>query len=260
MLQEYLGYCLVVPAFIGLAGMLLAGRLPLGLQTAVGASVPLVAFVTSGFLLLGKNIHQPERNWHWLPAIAIASWLVGMIGFRASSRWPERLIWAVLLGGITGWLLVPTWKDLADQRWYLVAGMAVSLAALLLASAGLARRFSLQFLLLCFGLAAMLGAAWIGAGFSLTDARWLLIIGGTSAGMILASMLPLPRPCLSSSVFVPLLGSWLLGGLFVGAIEPNPPRYEMLLLASLPPALLGVATGLRAVFQRPSKPGPDARM
>ncbi len=260
MLQEYLGYCLVVPLLIGLAGMLLAGRLPLGLQSLAAATAPLLAFVVSGFLLLGKNIHQPERHWHWLPALAVLSWLVGLLGFRAGSRWLERLVWSLLLGGVAAWLLVPTWKDLADQRWFLVAGLALALTGLMLATAGLGRRFSPQFLLLGFGLTAFLGAGWIGAGYSLTNARWLLITAGTSAGMILAALLPQPRPCLNCGVFVPLFAVWLLGGLFIGAIEPNPPRYEILLLAALPPILLAVANGLRGVFQGAARSGPRARM
>jgi hypothetical protein len=260
MLQEYLGYCLVLPAFVGLAGMLVSGRLPHKWQPIAVTSTVLIACLLSGFLLLGKNLYQPERHWHWLPVIAVWSWLAGIVGFRRGSHWLERTAWALACGGIAGYLLVPTWKDLADQRVWLMLGLATAVAVLILATDWLGRAARPLLVLFSFGVASLVGAAWIGAGFSLTNARWLLIATAIPGGIILAAMLPGASARLEAGRLLPLLSSWLLGGLFIGAIEPNPPHYEMLILGSLPIALLAVAAGLRTAFQRPESDVPEARM
>lgn len=260
MLEEYLGFCIVVPAFIGLAGTLLAGRLSPRLQSPVASSVVLLALLLSSFLLLGKNIHNPERHWHWLPAIGLFAAIFGSIGFRQNSAIWQRFACAVVVGGLTGWLLVPTWKDLAEQRWLLISGLAVATTALILLTDWLGRSLRPLFVLFCFGIAAFAGAAWIGAGFSLTNARWLLILGSTTAGIMLAAMLPIWLPRLDAGPLLPLLCSWLLGSLFIGAIEPNPPRYDILLLGILPVALLATAHWLRKVLRRPADQVPDAKL
>jgi hypothetical protein len=259
-LQEYLGFCILVPAFIGLIGTLLAGRLSPRMQSPVTSALVLLALLVSGFLLLGKYIHNPERHWHWLPAIGLFAAIAGGIGFRQGSAFWQRLICALAVGSLTGWLLVPTWKDLAEQRWLLISGLAVATTALILFSDWLGRSLRPLFVLFCFGIAAFLGAAWIGAGFSLTNARWLLILGSSIAGVMLAAMLPMWLPRFSTASLLPLLCSWLLGGLFIGAIEPNPPRFEMLLLALLPLALLATASWLGKTLRRPAEQVPDARM
>ncbi len=260
MLQEYLGYCLVVPAFVALVGTLVVGRFPAKWQPLGALSVILCACLLGGWLLLGKNIYQPERHWHWLPAIAVWSWLVGTLGFRPGSHWLERAIWALACGGLAGYLLVPTWADLAEQRTWLRLGLAGGIAALVLLVDWLGRTARPLLVLFSFGVAALVGAVWIGAGFSLTNSRWLLITAATVFGTLLAAMLPVATARLEVGRLLPLLASWLLGGLFIGAIEPNPPRYEILLLASLPLALLAVAVGLRTVFQRPDSDAPVAKM
>jgi len=258
--QEYLGFCIVVPAFIGLVGTLLAGRLSPRLQSPVASALVLLALLLSGFLLLGKNIHNPERHWHWLPAIGLFAVIAGSVGFRQGSAFWQRLVCALAVGSLTGWLLVPTWKDLVEQRWLLISGLAIATTGLILFSDRLGRSLRPLFVLLCFGIAAFLGAAWIGAGFSLTNARWLLILGSTIAGMLLAAMLPMCLPRFDMSSTLPLLCSWLLGGLFIGAIEPKPPRFEMTLIALLPLALLATASWLGTTLRRPTEQVPDSRM
>lgn len=260
MLQEYLGYCLVVPAFVALVGMLIAGRLPLNWQPPGAVTVILWACLLSGFLLLGKNLYQPERHWHWLPTIAGWSWLVGVLGFRPGSHWTERGLWALACGGLAGYLLVPTWADLAEQRIWLRVGLAGAIGLLILLGDWLVRSSRPLLVLVSFAAAALVGAAWIGAGYSLTNSRWLLILAAAVAGTMLAAMLPVPSARLDAGRMLPLLASWLLGGLFIGAIEPNPPRYEILFLASLPLALLAAAAGLRTVFQRPETDAPVTKM
>lgn len=260
MIQEYLGYCLAVPAFVALIGLLVTSRLPAKAQPIAAAGVFFVACLLGGFLLLGKQIHQPERHWHWMPAIALWSWLAGVIGFRPGSPWLERLLWAASCGGLAGWLLVPTWKDLADQRVYLMVGLAVAITALVMVVDRLERLNRPLLLLFSFAVAALVGAVWIGVGFSLTNTRWLLITAATIGGAILAGWLPVARARLEPGRLLPLLCCWLLGGLFIGAIEPNPPRYEILLLALLPVALLASAVGLRSVLQRADSEVPEARM
>lgn len=260
MLQEYLGFCIVVPAFVGLVGTLLAGRLPARLQSPIASVLFLVALLLSGYLLLGKNIHSPERHSHWLPAIGLFAGVTGLLGFRSGSAWWHRLVCGLAVAAVTGWLLVPTWKDLAEQRWYLVSGLGAATLALTLLTDWLARAQRPLFVLFCFGIAAFAGAAWIGAGFSLTNARWLLILGSAIAGVVLAALLPIWLPRMDAGPLSPLLGSWLVGSLFIGAIEPNPPRFDILLLAILPLALLATANGLRKAFRRPADQVPDTRM
>lgn len=94
----------------------------------------------------------------------------------------------------------------------------------------------------------------------MTNARWLLITAAALFGVVLSAMLPVARAKLEPGRILPLLSSWLLGGLFIGAIEPNPPRYEILLLATLPVALLAAALGLGAAFRRPDNDVPLAKM
>ncbi|MCE2791158.1 MAG: hypothetical protein ACK493_06465 [Planctomycetota bacterium] len=260
MVQEYLGYCLAIPALLALVGMLIAGRLPVRWQPVGAATAILCACLLGGFFLLGKNLHQPERHWHWLPAIAVWCWLAGVAGFRAGSHWLERLFWALTCGALAGYLLVPTWSDLAEQRVYLMVGLGLATVALIMAVDWLGRASRPHFILSCFGVAALVGAAWIGAGFSLTNARWLLITAAALFGVVLSAMLPVARAKLEPGRILPLLSSWLLGGLFIGAIEPNPPRYEILLLATLPVALLAAALGLGAAFRRPDNDVPLAKM
>lgn len=260
MLQEYLGFCIVVPAFIGLIGTLLAGRLSPRMQLPVASALFLLALLVSGFLLLGKYIHNPERHWHWLPAIGLFAAIAGGFGFRQGSAFWQRLVCALAVGSLTGWLLVPTWKDLAEQRWLLISGLVVATTALILFSDWLSRSLRPLFVLFCFVIAAFLGAAWIGAGFSLTNARWLLILGSSIAGVMLAAMLPMWLPRLDAGPLLPLLCSWLLGSLFIGAIEPNPPRFDLLLIALLPLALLATASWLGKALRRPTEQAPDARM
>lgn len=260
MLQEYLGICIVLPAFIGLLGTVLAGRVPPRLQSPAMLAVILTALLLSSFFLLGKNIHNPERHWHWLPAIGLFAGFAGGFGFRQESPWWQRLVGSIAVGSLTGWLLVPTWKDLAEQRWLIIFSLGVGTMAFTLLTDWLSRTARPLFILFCFGLASLLGAAWIGAGFSLTNARYLLLLGATSAGILLAAMLPMWLPRFNRSSMLPLLCSWLLGSLFIGAIEPNPPRFDILLLALLPLALLATANGLRMVLRRPTEQVPDARM
>lgn len=260
MLQEYLGFCVAVPAFVALVGTLLAGRLPARVQGASAAGIVLVALLLSGFMLLGKHIHNPERHWHWLPAIAVLATVVGLGTFRAGSQWWLRILGAGLVGGVGGWLLVPTWKDLADSRWLLIACLGLAIAGLILLCDWLSRWARPLFALFCFGVAAIVGAAWIGAGFSLTNARWLLILAATLGGVILAGMLPVRFPRVEVRMLLPLLCCWLLGGLFIGAIEPKPPRHEILLLGLLPPALLAAGWWLRDLFQQRVTKVPSGKM
>lgn len=260
MLQEYFGICIVLPAFIGLVGTLLAGRISPRLQALATLSVVLAALLLSSFFLLGKHIHNPERHWHWLPAIGLFAGIVGGLSFRQQSVWWQRLLGALAVGALTGWRLVPTWKDLDDQRALLVIGLGIGTVFFTLLTEWLSRSVRPMLILFCFGLTAFLGAAWVGAGFSLTNARWLLILGSAIAGVLLASMLPIWLPRFGTSSMLPLLNSWLIGGLFIGAIEPNPPRLDILLLALLPLALLATANWLRKVLRRPTEQVPDAGM
>lgn len=260
MRQEFLGFCIVVPAFIGLIGTLLAGRLPPRLQSPIASALFLLALLLSSFLLLGKNIHNPERHWHWLPTIGLFAAITGSVGFRQRSALWQRFACALGVGGLTGWLLVPSWPALAEQRWLLILGLAVATTASTFLSDWLSRSLRPLFVLICFGIAAFVGAAWIGYGFSLANARWLLILGSTTAGVMLAAMLPIWLPRLDAGPLLPLLCSWLLGSLFIGAIEPNPPRFDLLLIALLPLALLATASWLGKTLRRPTEQVPDARM
>ena len=123
---------------------LLCGRiLPSDLYDRYATAMAIaVAFFVGYVLLPNWAPLVPVRHWQWLPYLAIASSVIGSVGFAAGVWRGERLLLFVLLSIAVATLLVPHWERLQSQRLAWVVALASYLFALISFLEPLAARFS----------------------------------------------------------------------------------------------------------------------
>lgn len=196
-----------------------------------------VALLVPSGLLLGGALIAPTRHSEWFGLIAVAGLATGLIGCRRGSSGFERGLWLAVLSGLAAWCVVPGWPDLAPQRTALTVSLAAGMGFVTVASV-ISVRVWPRIALGLIALVAVASAGWIAKELSLSLSRWLLIVGGVSIGLLLPDLWrgirawrgrPTAVRVLTVTYLepaIPLLAVWLVAGLFLGWIEPNPPRPE----------------------------------
>jgi hypothetical protein len=184
----------------------------------------------------------PKRHWHWIFYLTPAAALVGSIASSSGLLRPERWLLAAMLAIATAPLVVPTWADLQPRRLYcapLLAAYVLVLAALLEPLA--ARRPSrtlLFYLMLSAACVAMLIAAAVSLTFSGLAAAAAAALGGVLVADCCAAGGSGGAHGLSLAYAV-CVGGWA----FVGAIEPRPPLWALMLAPLAPLALWSCVAG-----------------
>lgn len=184
--------------------------------------------------LAGDALLHPSSYWHYLPYLgAIAALLGGCMKWLVRSEMLRALL-ALAVCVFSAWMLVPDWRDLEPVAFRYTAGLAALLLVVFLASAPLADRSS--------------GAEWLwavllaGCGQTITIAGLIsfklaqLSLLATSATAGCALIMLVTRSW--STAGLPLgLTVMLVGGAFVGAIQPQPPVAGLMILPAAPLAL-----------------------
>jgi hypothetical protein len=165
---ETAGYGIVVPAGLAIAvAWSLLRVLPRDIAPLVAGALRCASGFFTGFTALETGNLRPTTYWHWLPWLGAMASVVGPIGLMPRmptvGRWVHWI--AVAIGA--GWLLVPTWSDLAPLREVYVAVFSggVFLPTILLER--LARMTSGNMLSLSLCASAFCGAVLMSAFVSL---------------------------------------------------------------------------------------------
>lgn len=251
MVAEFLGICLALPMAVGLA-ISWAGRrwvLKKARPAWAFAIAYFIATVAASWILIGNQVFQPDRYWHWLPAFTVLALIGGaMCGWRACKGWGKSA-WLSGLSVAFAWLLVPTWTSIEDQRILLIGSLAAIYFVATLVTLWLSEQHPTSNLGYAIIAAFFVGAAIIGIDVSLTYARLLLIGGSALVGCILSLGRGKDGSADHYVVALPAIFGWLVGGLFIGGVDPSPMRLELLGIA-LGPLFFGVATILISTKMR----------
>lgn len=190
----------------------------------------------TGYALAVDGRWAPERNWHWLPYLAVTAALAGAIALvRPPSTQGRR---AAALSGIAvpalflalaiaaSVALAPTWTNRSIQ----VPGLATLLFLQLLLFDRLPRQVSPRSLLPLLYLCAFATAAFVAAKVSLTYGQLAGLAGAAFLGSSLALWIQGDGDWISG--LLPAYVVLLEGAAYVGCIYPNEPIYSLL----IPPA------------------------
>jgi hypothetical protein len=225
----------VVPAVIAtiVAGSVL--RLRAG-RTFSRWALPLAAAVgyAGGYLLLPDwAAIRPQRHWQWLPYLALAAAAIGPIGLDSrQAAWSRSLALTSLAVG-AAYLLVPLWPNLIPPRPWSLVLVSVYLSALALAAQSLVPRLTTgSFLALL-----TLGAATVAGALAIDVVRYGQLAGMAAAvlfGCGVAVAISRPVDAVPGNGLPPLFAVLVGGSAYVGCVEPEPPRWWLLLLPALP--------------------------
>ncbi len=131
----------VVPVLVaGVSCWLVQRSLPRDLGERYAATVAILAGFLTGYALLALAPWTPTAHWHWLPYALLGASVAGPIACAGSVRWFERIFLNIAVATVAGWLLVPTWEDLAPSRPVHVIAVVVCMTALAALLEPLARR------------------------------------------------------------------------------------------------------------------------
>lgn len=103
-----------IPAVIVMAILLMARRAASMRRFAILLAIA-IAFV-AGYFPLKLGPLTPQSHWHWIPSSLIAACLVAALLAGNEASRSLRAVVYTLVALATGWLLVPTWPDLAPSR------------------------------------------------------------------------------------------------------------------------------------------------
>jgi hypothetical protein len=190
---------------------------------------------------------SPDKHWHWLPYVGLLAAILGGAAAFSSLPWVDRKLQYFVLGGAAAFILVPqwaAWPESLPARPLLIFRVATYLG---LISAGLAllpeclRGRNLAGMLV---LAAIGTAALIASEVSLRHGYVSLRVAAALAGCWGASLVWKGKNTEDSSrwsalilALIPVYAVLSGGGMFIAAIEADPPKY-LLLGAPAAPLLL----------------------
>lgn len=246
-MMEAIGFGIVVPGCVAATVTWLALRLsPRGSTGRCLASAGPACGFLAGYALAVDGEWLPERNWHWLPYLALAAAAAGAVaairrplteqppdagrvpGFFIPVLFP---VLCLMLAVASAAALVPKWTDRTIQ----VPGLAGLLFLLLMLFDALPRRVVAGRLLPLMYLSAFATAAFVAAKVSLTYAQLAGVAAAAFAGASL--VVRLRGETASLPGLFPTYILLLEGAAYVGCIYPDEPIYGLLIPPAAPLAL-----------------------
>jgi hypothetical protein len=183
----------------------------------------------------------PTRHWQWLPYLCGIGAVLAPIGMAAGISRIERGLLHAILAGAAAWLLVPDWSDMQPARHVQVALLGGYLFLLISLLDLLPTRLSSGLFMLSLAIVASAVAGLISAFVSLKYGQ----VAGLAAAALLGYCCVGSRRVSPEAVraVVPIFVVAVGGAAFVGAIEPDPPMYALLLVPAAPLTLWLFAAG-----------------
>jgi hypothetical protein len=219
--------------------LILRRGLPAEAAARYSSAAALAAAFFVGYALLPDWASlRPERHWHWLPYLCLAAMVAGPVAIAPGVMIWERWLLFVLISIAAAWLLVPSWSGLQPPRPAWIAILAGGMWSLAAALDALPERLRGPWFLLYLMLTAMAVAIGLAAGISLKYGQIAGIAAAALGGLLLARQPPLATRGLILC-FMVLVGSIA----FVGCIEPQQPRFALILMPLAPLALWLFAFG-----------------
>jgi hypothetical protein len=211
-------------------------------RTRYAAALALAAAFCTGYVILPEWAELvPVRHWQWLPYVAALAGVVSPIGLAAGVSRIERGILHALLAGGAAWLLVPDWESLEPSRGVYVALLGGYLFVLATLLDLLPDRLSGVTLQLWLTLAAFAVAGTIAAFVSAKYGQVATVAASSLLGCTVAGWSR--GTSTTTRGLIPVFALLIGGATFVGAIEPEPPMYAILLVPAAPLALWLFAWG-----------------
>jgi hypothetical protein len=234
---EAVGYGILVPLGVA-AGVtwflqrLLHDRTRARYLSVIGLACGFLA----GYALAIDGPWVPERNWHWLPYLAVAAALAGAIALvRPPSKQGRRAgaLAAIVVPALflvlaiaASVILVPTWTNRLIQ----VPGFATLIFLQLLLFDRLPKQVSAHHLLPLLYLCVFTTAAFVAARISLIYGQLAGLAGASFLGSSLVLWIQGDGERIRG--LLPAYVVLLEGAAYVGCIYPNDPIYALL----IPPA------------------------
>jgi hypothetical protein len=189
-----------------------------------------------GYVLLAWLQHRsdfaPDRHWRWLPYLGILAATVASVTSQVNWHVIARGTVVLLTALVSAWLLTPHWPDLAPRRALAIPLLTAYLVLLSALLETLADRLRSAALSTHLAITAFATAALIAAFVSLTYGESAAIAAAALAGcavvawrfrdIVMAGSLAL--------VYSVNIGGWA----FIGAIEPRPPLFVLLITPLAP--------------------------
>ncbi len=212
----------------------------LGLRFCRGAAVRYAvsassaAAVALGYALLPEWAGwQGERFWQWLPYAAIVLGLTAPIAHAEGVRWWERIPFYLAASLAVAVLFVPAWPDLAPTPTVLTIVVTLGLTGFALCMEGLASRLTVATPLVLSG--AMLAIAIASAAvFSMKYGQLALLPAAALLGAGLAIWLQREAASTALRGATLLLAFLVFAAAWPSAVEPNPAKWELLILILTP--------------------------
>jgi len=192
----------------------------------------------AGYLVLPRSwaalVPQPQQAWQWLPYLGpLAAGCATLVGSRRRVHWLAMASLAI----VSGALLTPTWP-IFGLTW----PVSIVILTAYLIGLELLLRFCLQ-RTSAFGLlgmlspAAAIAALCIGIVLSTRIAQLAAIAATAFLGCWLAQFAVLKSNERSSSSIIPVFTILVAGTAFTACVDPDPPKWPLLLLPAVPIAL-----------------------
>lgn len=252
---DAVGYGILVPACVAACVAWLCQRL-LGGGVA-GRSLAVLGLpcgYLAGYALAIEGTWVPERNWHWLPYLAIAAGLIGIVAAIDSSSLQRNVskrllliatpVLFLILAIAASWALVPTWlkpEPAWTSRTVQIPACAGLLAMLLLVYRPLPARVAAHSFVPLLSLSAFSTAAFLAARISLNYGQ---LAGLAAAGFVGNAVVFWRRNDVAG--LRGLLPAWVVlleGTAYVGCIYPREPIYGLLIAPAAPLALCAFCRG-----------------
>ena len=205
-----------------------------GQRYAAPAAVA-VAFAVGYVLLPDWAPLKPGEYWQWLPALALVAALVAAVAAAKGVTLTEHGLITALLAAVAAALLIPTWPDLQTAWLRYFALLACYLFALSVLVSPLMTRLSPRVNLAALALASGATAALTAYYVSLKFGHLAIIHTAALAGC--AAALLIVRGVSLSAALAAVYGILAGGVAWVGAINPQPPLYGLLVVPAAPLAL-----------------------
>lgn len=214
-----------------------AERYALGVAVAAG-------FVAGCWNYPDRLPFTPDKHWHWFPYVGVLAAIIG--GGAAFAPLPvlDRKLLYFALGVAAAFVLVPNWPSWPESlpaRPILILRVAAYSGVISAALASLPDRLRGRGFVWILLLSAAASAALITSEVSLRYGNISLRAATALAGCWAASWLLFchdsngkPRWPQLTLALIPLYAVLIGGGLFVAAIEPEPPKYPLLLVPATP--------------------------
>lgn len=214
-----------------------AGRYALSVAVAAG-------LVAGCWIYPDQLPITPDKHWHWFPYVGALAAIIG--GGAAFAPLPvlDRKLLYFALGAAAAFVLVPNWPSWPESlpaRPILILRVAAYIGVISAALAFLPDRIRGRGFVWILALSAAASAALITSEVSLRYGNISLRVATALAGCWAASWLLSSEdshgnpswPQLTLAL-IPLYAVLIGGGLFVAAIEPEPPKYPLLLAPATP--------------------------